>query len=54
MPILKKYSFHYGWAVLAVVTLALFCALGLARFAYAMVLPPMQTARGMNNTDIDH
>jgi len=50
MPVLKKTGLHYGWAVLAVVTLAVFCALGLARFAYAMVLPAMQAALGMNNT----
>ena len=35
---------HYGWIVLAMGTLVVFGALGLARFGYAMVLPAMQTA----------
>jgi len=46
---LKKTRFHYGWAVLAVGTLAVFCALGLGRFGYTMVLPAMQADLGMNN-----
>jgi len=42
--------FHYAWLVLAVGTLVVFGALGLARFGYTMVLPAMQTGLGLNNT----
>ncbi|MFZ5906729.1 MAG: MFS transporter [Nitrospirota bacterium] len=42
--------FHYAWLVLAVGTLVVFGALGLARFGYTMVLPSMQTGLGLNNT----
>lgn len=43
-------SFHYGWIVLAVATLVVFGALGLARFGYTMVLAPMQLDLGLTNT----
>jgi MFS family permease len=42
---------HYGWVILTTGTLAVFAALGLARFGYSMVLPAMQTALGMGNTE---
>ncbi len=42
--------FHYGWIVLAMGTLAVFGALGLARFGYTMVLPAMQQALEMDNS----
>jgi sugar phosphate permease len=42
--------FHYAWLVLAVGTLVVFGALGLARFGYTMLLPPMQTSLGLDNT----
>jgi len=42
--------FHYAWLVLAVSTLVVFGALGLARFGYTMLLPPMQTALHLDNT----
>jgi len=41
---------HYGWIVVAMGTLVVFGALGLARFGYAAVLPAMQTALNMDNT----
>ena len=41
---------HYGWVVLAVGTLAIFGALGLARFGYSLVLPAMQKGLALNNT----
>ncbi|MCJ7521119.1 MAG: MFS transporter, partial [Dehalococcoidia bacterium] len=41
---------HYGWIVLAVGTLVVFGSLGLARFGYTMVLPPMQEGLGLDNT----
>ncbi len=42
--------FHYGWIVLAMGTLAVFGAIGLARFGYTMVLPAMQAGLGLDNT----
>jgi len=41
---------HYGWIVLAVGTLVVFGSLGLARFGYTMVLPPMQEGLDLDNT----
>jgi sugar phosphate permease len=41
---------HYGWIILAMGTLVVFGSLGLARFGYTVVLPAMQTALKMNNT----
>jgi MFS family permease len=45
-----KASVHYAWIILAVGTLVVFGALGLARFGYTMVLPAMQLGLGLNNT----
>lgn len=45
----EKRPQNYGWVILAVSTLVVFGALGLARFSYAMVLPSMQIDLGMNN-----
>jgi len=42
-------SFHYAWVVLAVGTMVVFGALGLARFGYTMVLAPMQLGLGLSN-----
>ena len=41
---------HYAWVILAVATLVVFGALGLARFGYSIVLPAMQTGLEMDNT----
>lgn len=41
--------FHYGWVVLAMGTLVVFGSLGLGRFAYSVVLPPMQSGLGIDN-----
>jgi sugar phosphate permease len=41
---------HRGWLVLLVGSLVVFGALGLARFGYTMLLPPMQAALGLDNT----
>jgi MFS family permease len=46
----KSLPFHYSWLVLAVGTLVVFGALGLARFSYTMVLPSMQLGLGLSNT----
>ncbi len=41
---------HYGIVVLALVVLAVFSALGLARFGYTSILPAMQQGLGLSNT----
>lgn len=41
---------HYAWIVLAVGTLSVAGALGIARFGYTMVLPSMQQGLGLDNT----
>jgi len=45
----KTAPVHYAWVILAVGTLVVFCALGLARFGYTMVLPAMQAGLGLSN-----
>ena len=40
---------HYGWVVLVLCTLTVFASLGLGRFGYTSLLPPMQAGLGMNN-----
>jgi MFS family permease len=45
----RALSFHYAWIVLAVGTMVVFGALGLARFGYTMVLAPMQLGLGLSN-----
>jgi MFS family permease len=41
---------HYGSVVLALIVLAVFCALGLARFGYTSILPAMQQGLGLSDT----
>ena len=41
---------HYGIIVLALIVLAVFSALGLARFGYTSILPAMQQGLGLTNT----
>jgi sugar phosphate permease len=41
---------HYGWIVLAVSTLTVMGCLGFARFGYTLILPSMQDALGLSNT----
>ena len=41
---------HYAWVIVAMSTLVVFSALGLARFGYSQVLPPMQQELGLSNT----
>lgn len=40
----------YPWLVLAAGTMAVFSALGLARFGYSVLLPSMQSGLGMDNS----
>jgi sugar phosphate permease len=39
---------HYGWVVVSVGTLTIFACLGLARFAFGMLLPSMRDALAMS------
>jgi len=43
-------ALHYGFVVLALIVLAVFSALGLARFGYTSILPAMQEALHLSNT----
>jgi len=43
-------ALHYAWVVLAMGTLVVFGALGLARFGYSVVLSAMQQGLGLDNT----
>jgi MFS family permease len=40
-------SIHYGWVIAATGALVLFACLGLARYAYTMLLPAMQSGLGL-------
>ncbi|MGB9080715.1 MAG: YbfB/YjiJ family MFS transporter [Desulfuromonadaceae bacterium] len=40
-------SLHYGWVIVAVGFLILFACIGLARYAYTMLLPSMQEGLGL-------
>ncbi len=44
------HSPRYKWAIVAMAFLAIFGVLGLGRFGYASVLPSMQDALGLSNT----
>ncbi|HZV81622.1 MAG TPA: YbfB/YjiJ family MFS transporter [Geobacteraceae bacterium] len=44
----KRYYFHYGWVIIATGSLVLFSCLGLARYAYTMLLPGMQASLGFS------
>jgi hypothetical protein len=41
---------HYGLVVLALIVLAVFGSLGLARFGYTSILPAMQNGLKLTNT----
>ncbi len=46
-----KSRLHYGWVILAMGTLVVFGALGLARFGYSIVLPSMQAGLHFSTTE---
>jgi sugar phosphate permease len=46
----RSRGLHYGWVILAVSTLTVMGCIGFARFGYTMILPAMQTALGLSNT----
>ena len=41
-------GWHYGWVIVLVGTLTIFACLGLAQFAFGMLLPSMREALGMS------
>lgn len=43
----QKAGVHYGWVIVLVGTLTIFACLGLARFAFGMLLPAMRTTLDM-------
>jgi MFS family permease len=43
----SRIPFHYGWVIVFSGALTLFSCLGLARFAYGMLLPGMRTGLGL-------
>lgn len=47
-PLPPPKSLHYGWIVVFAGTLTIFACLGLARFAFGMLLPSMREALGMS------
>lgn len=47
-PIALSTRLHYGWVVVFVGTLTIFACLGLARFAFGMLLPSMSAGLGMS------
>jgi len=47
----RRAGFHYGWVVLMLGVVVVFASLGLARFGYTLVLPPMQKALSLNDTE---
>ena len=40
-------SYHYGWVIVGVGFLIIFACIGLARYAYTMLLPSMQAGLGL-------
>ena len=44
---MKKLPFHYGWLIVFTGILTLFSCLGLARFAFGMLLPSMRDGLGL-------
>ena len=47
---LKLGRLHYAWIVAATGSVAMFCGLGLGRFAFGMLLPSMSSSLGLNYT----
>jgi MFS family permease len=45
----QRHPIHYGWIVLAMGTLSVFGALGLARFGYTTILPAIQSDLSLTN-----
>jgi hypothetical protein len=41
-------ALHYAWTIVLLGHLNIFCALGLGRFSYAMILPSMKAGLGLS------
>ncbi|WP_299219687.1 MFS transporter [uncultured Psychrobacter sp.] len=49
-PPIRLGRLHYAWIVAATGSIAMFCGLGLGRFAFGMLLPSMSASLGLNYT----
>ena len=47
---LRLGKLHYAWIVAVTGSVAMFCGLGLGRFAFGMLLPSMSSSLGLNYT----
>lgn len=47
-----RLPFHYGWVIVGVGVVVSMCVLGMARFAFGMVLPSMREALGLSYGDM--
>lgn len=50
----QRKKLHYGWVVVCVGTLTIFACLGLARFAFGMLLPSMREALSMSYDEMGY
>ena len=48
----RRLPFHYGWAVVAAGTIAIFACLGLGRFALGMLLPSMGQSLALSRAEM--
>jgi sugar phosphate permease len=48
----QQAGLHYGWVIVLVGTLTIFACLGLARFAFGMLLPSMRETLGMSYNEM--
>ncbi|MBI3444428.1 MAG: MFS transporter [Magnetospirillum sp.] len=48
----RRLPFHYGWAVVAAGTVAIFACLGMGRFALGMLLPSMAEALPLSRSEM--
>ena len=49
-PPLSLGRLHYAWVVAAIGSIAMFCGLGLGRFAFGMLLPSMSASLALSYT----
>ncbi|WP_261870122.1 hypothetical protein [Psychrobacter sp. JCM 18901] len=49
---LRLGKLHYAWIVAATGSVAMFCGLGLGRFAFGMLLPSMSSSLGLSYTKV--